>query len=119
MGLRVKDEKFLYFWSSLKNPNFRGGESGGGGCPWKTNIKGGIGQFPDLKEGLARKKGWCFWGGGEGSWQCNAQCLKMHFQNNKSVLLKEIQHASKLLELIYTDSFLLKLAEYYFLRNIH
>ena len=31
--------------------------------------------------------------------------------------MKEIQHASKILELI--DSFLLKLAEYYFLRNIH
>ena len=62
MGLRVKDEKFLYFWSSLKNPNFRGGESGGGGgVSLKNQYKGGgIGQFPDLKESLARKKGWCF-----------------------------------------------------------
>ena len=42
MGLRVKDEKFLYFWSSLKNPNFRGGESGGGGgVSLKNQYKGG------------------------------------------------------------------------------
>ena len=35
----------------------------------KTNIegglpkKGGLGQFVDLRGTLARKRGWCFWGG--------------------------------------------------------
>ena len=82
--------------------------------------EGGIGQFPDLKEGFARNKGWCFWRGVGGLIHQCTLCLKMHFENNKSVfLLKEIQHASKLLELIWTDSFLLNLAEYYFLKNIH
>ena len=45
---------------------------GGGGVSRKTNIKweiakkGGLGQFVDLRGrggGLARKRGWCFWGG--------------------------------------------------------
>ena len=40
--------------------------AGEGGCYQKTDIEGGIAQFPDLKESLARKRGWCFWGGGEG-----------------------------------------------------
>ena len=43
---------------------------GGGGGSRKTNIEGGLpkkgerlGQFPDLSGGLARKRGWWFWGG--------------------------------------------------------
>ena len=40
--------------------------AGEGGCYQKTDIEGGIAQFPDLKEGLARKRGWCVWGGGGG-----------------------------------------------------
>ena len=34
----------------------------GGGCSRKTNTEGGIGQFQDLKQGLARKKGGVFEG---------------------------------------------------------
>ena len=41
-----------------------------GGSSQKTNIKGrlpekeGLGQLTDLRGGLVRKRGWCFWGGG-------------------------------------------------------
>ena len=46
----------------LKTTTFREGSQ-------ETNIeggllkKGGLGQFPDLTGGLARMRGWCFWGG--------------------------------------------------------
>ena len=72
--------------------------------PTKFSQKGG-----GLWQDLIFQRGWPFWGGGEGvpiftkkklTPQCTL-CLKMHFEKNKSVfLLKEIQHTSKLLELI-------------------
>ena len=56
----------------MKNPIFRKGS-------WKTNIEGGfpkkkkggggLGQFPDLREDLEKRWGWCFWVGG---WYPNA-----------------------------------------------
>ena len=57
----MKDEK-LYSWGSQKNSIFKG-------VVTKNQYQGGIaykrelGQFADLKGGLARKRGWCFWGG--------------------------------------------------------
>ena len=58
---------FIIFGCSLKNPTFRGGRGGEftknqyrGGIA----VKGGLGQFADLREGerggLARKRGWDF-----------------------------------------------------------
>ena len=63
MGLRMK--KLEYFWVSLKNLIFFGGGEGGftkrpiyrGNCPKRG---GGLGHFADLRESLARKRGWCF-----------------------------------------------------------
>ena len=52
----------------MKNPTFRGVGGGGGGSR-KTNIEGGLpkkrglGQFADLREDLARKRGGVFEGG--------------------------------------------------------
>ena len=48
---------------------------GGGGELTKNQYrvgiawKGGLGQFANLGGGLARKSGWCFWGG---CWYSNA-----------------------------------------------
>ena len=67
----------------------------------KTNIEGVIRQILDLKEGLARKRGWCFWGRGGGGWHPNAHYVEKYILNITNLfLLKEIQYASKLLELI-------------------
>ena len=62
MGLRM--ENFNIFGVHWKIGFLGGGEGGGS---WKTNIEGGLpkkvrlGQFADLREDLARKRGWCFW----------------------------------------------------------
>ena len=58
----------------------------------KTNIEGVIRQILDLKEGLARKRG---------GWHPNAHYVEKYILNITNLfLLKEIQYASKLLELI-------------------
>ena len=73
MGLRVKDEKFLYFWSSLKNPNFRGGESvGGGGVSLKNQYKGGDWTVSRFKGGFGKKEGVVFLRGRRG--ELTVQC---------------------------------------------
>ena len=60
--------------------------------------KGGLDSFQIERETWQERKGVVFKGGLIP--QCKL-CLKMHFENKKSVLLfKETQHASKLLELI-------------------
>ena len=58
-------KKLEYFWVSLKNLIFFGG-GGGGGSQKDQNIEGiaqkgggGLGHFADLRESLARKRGWC------------------------------------------------------------
>ena len=64
-----------YYETSLKNLILIGGTGGGGSSQKKETIsrgdslKKGLGELPDLREGLAKKKGWCFWGG----WYPNPQ----------------------------------------------
>ena len=64
----VKDEKLWYFVRSVKNPTFRAGSSRktdikGYGLP----IKGGLGQFSDLRMGgRGGEGGGVFEGGGGG-----------------------------------------------------
>ena len=61
MGLRMENFNILGFHWKIQLL---------GGSSQKTNIegvvglpkKGGLGQFADLRD-LARKRGWCFWGG--------------------------------------------------------
>ena len=60
----VKDEKFDCYGGSLKKSIFRGGE----GFKKKQYILGnclkhclGLGQFEDLRRGLAKKRWGCFW----------------------------------------------------------
>ena len=51
----VKDQKFLYYAGSLKNPMFHEKQCIGRDC-----LKGGIGLFANLKVDLAKKR----WGEG-------------------------------------------------------
>ena len=66
----------------------------------KTNIEGVIRQVPDLKEGLP--SGGAFEGvEGGGGWHPNAHYVKKYVLNITNLfLLKEIEYAIKLLELI-------------------
>ena len=54
----IKDKKTLYYEGLLKNLIFRVGSPKKyiGGLP----KKGGLGQFEDLRRGLAKKRVWCF-----------------------------------------------------------
>ena len=74
----VKDKKFYYYGGSLKNPNFSGGHEKPiyrGDCL----KRGALGQFADIKGGLVKKRGWCYWGGGGGGLipQCTLWLLTM------------------------------------------
>ena len=65
MAVRMKNLSII--GSSLKNSIFREGGFPKNQFLWGNCLKGvgvGLGQCPDLREGLARKKGrGCFWGG--------------------------------------------------------
>ena len=56
-----KDEKFEYYWGSLKNLIFRERFDEKpiyrGELPKKGGGRGGLGQFADLKGGLDKKDG--------------------------------------------------------------
>ena len=58
-------KKLEYFWVSLKNLIFFWGGEGGGSQKDQyiegiAQKGGGLGHFADLRESLARKRGWCF-----------------------------------------------------------
>ena len=69
MGLRAKDEKFLYFWSSLKNANFRGAERG---VFLKYQYRGRDWTVSRFKGGFGKKEGVVFLRGRRG--ELTVQC---------------------------------------------
>ena len=75
LNWKILTENLVTFkrWDGVKNKKFEITEKsvffGGGGWSRKPNIWGGgnclkrgegLGQFPDLGGGLAKKMGWCF-----------------------------------------------------------
>ena len=50
----------------LRKPIYRGGGGAYGKPIYREGLpkKGRLGQFANLRRGLARKRGWCFWGEG-------------------------------------------------------
>ena len=61
MVLRIKNFNIL---GSLKNPTFRGQFTKNQYRKWGFPKKGGLGQFVNLRGGLAKKREWCFCGVG-------------------------------------------------------
>ena len=77
MGLKIKNFGVLgVHWKiRLLGGEFTKNRYRGGDCLKRE----GLGQFADLRGGLARKRGWCFWWGG-GGWHTDAHYARAKVQ---------------------------------------